>query len=106
MPTHTIKRFQDMINTQAIIRRLEKHSLALEVVSTKMTKATKRSEIGQLKRDARMLATQIRAAEILLDRTVPRLSSTTLEGGDPDKPLRTEARQIVINPVAPVAPKK
>lgn len=50
--------------------------------------------LGKLK--AEMTPSQVRSAEILLRKTIPDLSATTISG-DPDRPIVSEVREIIVD---------
>ena len=45
----------------------------------------------------KMITTQVRAAEVLLKKVLPDLQVTQLTG-DPDKPLISQVKQIIVDP--------
>jgi len=79
MPDIQIPAWRDKQRIGALMNRLNKHAN------------------GELEKP--MTATEIRAAEIILKKTVPDLSSVTLSG-DPDKPVKVDAKIEIVHVAA------
>ncbi len=73
------ERSKERIKTALLLNRLQDHGLA-----------TVDTRTGILPAKSRMLTSQIKAVEVLLDRVMPRLQRTTVEGGE--NPLQQENR--------------
>ncbi len=89
----TREKIRDTINTKKIVARLEAHVLCEDP-----DKEIKDLNTGETKKVGKMTATQIKAAQVLLDRTMPVLSSAEIteitEDHDPKALLAALAKVL------------
>lgn len=89
----TREKIRDTINTKKIVARLESHVLCEDPDNE-----IKDLETGEVRKPGKMTATQIKAAQVLLDRTMPVLSSAEIteitEDSDPQALLAQLAKVL------------